>query len=257
MGWSLLSWDSARVRARVFFSLAAGGGGLTRGAGGAGRCAPGAGISDSGILGFWCRVLGARRCRAAGFSRDPGGARPRRRRSRPRDSAARFPDPENPRIRHRPPRRPGPSAGSGRALCARCRNLGIWDSRILVFGFSARGVAARPDSREKPPRDPGSGEAAPEIPPRDSQNPRIPESGTGRREAAGTLRDSQNPRIPESGTRPPPAAGPMLRFCSFACVKRERASVGVFPWAPWKALLENTEGDALQWRASLLRAVQA
>ncbi len=40
-------------------------------------------------------------------------------------------------------------------------------------------------------------------------------------------------------------------------VKRERASVGVFPWTPWKALLENTEEDALQWGASLLRAVQA
>ena len=87
---------------------------------------------------------------------------------------------------------------AGRALRGRCRDLGFRESRILAFGFSARGVAARPDSREKPPRDPGSGAAAPEIP----------------------RRDSRNPRIPESGTRPPPAVGPMLWFCSVACVKK-------------------------------------
>ena len=164
-------------------SLAAGGGGLTRaGEGPTGRCAPGAGFSDCGILGFWCRVLGARRCRTAGFSRDSGAqrfrreiprsrepqnpalaaeaagperrlgpgavrpvsglgfldsrvlasdsrraalprgrilARPRRRRSRLRDSGARFPDPENPRTRH--PAAPGGRADATVLFCCVCQ----------------------------------------------------------------------------------------------------------------------------------------
>ena len=97
-------------------------------------------------------------------------------------------------------------AGAGRALRARCRNLGVWGSRILASGSRRAALPRgrilaknRPEipAAAKPPRDPAA-RSRPEIPPR----------------------DSRNPRIPDSGTRPPPAAGPMLRFCSVACVKK-------------------------------------
>ena len=127
--------------------------------------------------------------------------------------------------------------GEGRALASpvpESRGLGFSDSGVRVLG--ARRCRTAGFSRDS-----GAQRFRREIP-----RSREPQNPAPAAEAAG----------PEPATRPPrrPEGTGELVVC---VSRRERASVGVFPWAPWKALLENTEEDALQWRASLLRAVQA
>ena len=114
-------WETRSVRPRVgelLYNLAAGAVGLTREAGGAGAVRPVPGSRIPGISDSRVRVLGARRCRAAGFSRKTA-PRSRQRRSRSRDPAARFPKPENPRIRH--PAAPGGQADATVLFCCVCQ----------------------------------------------------------------------------------------------------------------------------------------
>ena len=111
----MVDWIRVVVLARGYLSLAAGHRDLTRGGGGPGAARPvpesrGLGFSDSGV-GFSARGVAARPDSREKPPRDPGSgeATPRSRREiSPRDSAARFPEPENPRLRH-------PAAPSGRA----------------------------------------------------------------------------------------------------------------------------------------------
>jgi len=117
---------------------------------------------------------------------------------------------------------------------ARYRNLGISDFRILAFGFSARGRAARPDSREilglenpaaaqPPPRFRG------EIPRlRESETP-APAAASGRniartrrrrsrpRDSAARFPEPENPRIRHPAA-PGGRADAMVLFC---CVCQE------------------------------------
>ena len=132
--------------------------------------------------------------------------------------------------RHRALARPVPES----------RDLGFSDSRVRVLG--ARQSRAAGFSRDSGPREPGGGAAAPEIPRRDSRNPRIREPGTGRRgrpEETGELVVCVS-----KGSAPRSVSSPGLLGKPCLKTRKETRSNGAHPcFVPFKLECSKDSGE--------------
>ena len=136
--------------------------------------------------------------------------------------------------------------GTGRALRARCRILGFWDSRILVSG-SRRAALPRGRILARFRR--------PEIPPRDPEMPRIPESGPRCPGRPGpSLQPGRRPWRPEGtgmragcvsrGSAPRSVSSPGLLGKPCLKTRKETRSNGAHPcFVPFKLECSKDSGE--------------